>query len=78
VESAALGVLRARHPNRPLHANVEFYTAVLLDALGLPRTLFTPTFGVGRVVGWYAHYVEQRATGRLIRPASRYVGPPVE
>lgn len=77
VESAALGVLRARHPNRPLHANVEFYTAVLLDALGLPRTLFTPTFGVGRVVGWYAHYVEQRATGRLIRPASRYIGPPV-
>ena len=77
VESAAVGVLRARHPNRPLHANVEFYTAVLLDALGLPRTLFTPTFGVGRVAGWYAHYAEQRATGRLIRPASRYVGPPV-
>lgn len=75
VERAAEGVLRGRYPNRPLHANVEFYTAVLLDAVGLPRTLFTPTFAVGRVVGWTAHVAEQRATGRLIRPASRYVGP---
>ncbi|HLL53305.1 MAG TPA: citrate/2-methylcitrate synthase, partial [Myxococcaceae bacterium] len=75
VERAAEGVLRARYPSRPLHANVEFYTAVLLDTLGLPRTLFTPTFAVGRVAGWYAHVQEQRRTGRLIRPASRYVGP---
>lgn len=74
VERAAEGVLRARYPNRPLHANVEFYTAVLLDAVGLPRTMFTPMFAVGRVVGWVAHVEEQRATGRLIRPASKYVG----
>jgi citrate synthase len=75
VERAAEGVLRAKHPNRPLHANVEFYTAVLLDALSLPRTLFTPTFAVGRVVGWSAHIDEQRKVGKLIRPASKYVGP---
>ena len=74
VERAAEGVLRARHPSRPLHANVEFYTAVLLDAVGLHRTAFTPTFAVGRVVGWAAHVAEQRATGRLIRPASKYIG----
>lgn len=74
VEQAALGVLRTRYPNRPLHANVEFYTAVLLDALGLPRALFSPTFAVGRVVGWCAHVREQRQTGRLIRPASRFAG----
>jgi citrate synthase len=74
VERAAVGVLRARHPDRPLHANVEFYTAVLLDALGLPRTLFTPTFAVGRTAGWLAHVREQRRTGRIIRPASLYVG----
>jgi len=43
---------------------------VLLDAVGIPRTMFTPTFAVGRVVGWYAHVVEQRASGRLIRPSS--------
>lgn len=75
VEKAAEGVLRTRYPNRPLHANVEFYTAVLLDALALPRALFSPTFAVGRVAGWCAHVREQRETGRLIRPASRYVGP---
>jgi citrate synthase len=74
VEKAALGVLRARHPNRPLAANVEFYTAVVLDAVGLPRTLFAPTFAVGRVAGWCAHVFEQRETGRLMRPASRYIG----
>ena len=75
VEQAAVGVLRARHPARPLLANVEFYTAVLLDALGFPRAFFTPLFAVARTAGWCAHIAEQRATGRLIRPASRYTGP---
>ncbi|MBI5518194.1 MAG: citrate synthase [Deltaproteobacteria bacterium] len=75
VERAAVGILRERHPSRALHANVEFYTAVLLDSLGLDREAFTPTFAVGRVAGWWAHILEQRAVGRLIRPASRYVGP---
>jgi citrate synthase len=75
VEAAAVGVLRARHPDRPLQANVEFYTAVLLDAVGLPRTLFTPTFAAARTAGWLAHVREQKRTGRIIRPASRYVGP---
>ena len=75
VEEAALGVLAQKHPDRPLAANVEFYTAVLLDTLGLPRGLFTPLFATGRVLGWCAHYDEQHETGRLIRPASVYVGP---
>lgn len=75
VEEAAEGLLRKRHPDRPLNANVEFYTAVLLDALGFPRTLFSPLFACGRVAGWSAHVAEQRATGRLIRPESRYIGP---
>jgi len=74
VERAAEGVLQKRHPERALKANVEFYTAVLLDAVGLPRTLFSPTFAVARAAGWCAHAAEQRAHGRLIRPASRYVG----
>ena len=73
-ERAAEALLAERHPDRPLKANVEFYTAVLLDAVGLPRELFTPTFAVGRAAGWSAHVLEQRRTGRLIRPASRYVG----
>jgi len=75
VEQTAERVLAARHPERSLRANVEFYTAVLLDAAGIARRIFSPTFAVGRVAGWYAHVREQRAIGRLIRPGSRYVGP---
>lgn len=75
VDSEAEALLRARHPDRPLKANVEFFTAVLLEAVGLPRELFSPTFAVSRTAGWCAHVEEQRRTGRLIRPASRYVGP---
>ena len=81
VEHEAEALLAARHPERALEANVEFYTATLLEAVGLPRTLFTPTFAVSRVAGWCAHVDEQRRFGRLIRPKSRYVAvsptPPV-
>lgn len=76
VEKESEAQLAARHPDRPLKANVEFYTAVLLEALGLPRTLFTPTFASSRAAGWCAHVDEQRTHGRLIRPKSRYVDLP--
>jgi citrate synthase len=75
VERVAEGALAQKYPDRPLRANVEFYTAVLLDTIGVDRAAFSPTFAVGRVAGWAAHVLEQRATGRLIRPASTYVGP---
>jgi citrate synthase len=75
VERTAERVLAERHPDRPLRANVEFYTSVLLEAAGVPRPLFSPVFASSRVVGWCAHVAEQRATGRLIRPASKYIGP---
>jgi len=75
VERAAAKILHERRPDRPLAANVEFYTAVLLDAVGLPREQFSSTFAVGRIAGWSAHVIEQRRTGRLIRPNSKYVGP---
>jgi citrate synthase len=75
VEREAEQLLAERHPERLLRANVEFYTAVLLEAVGIPRTLFSPLFAASRVVGWCAHVEEQRAVGRLIRPASVYVGP---
>ena len=75
VERVAVEVLRVRHPERRLDTNVEFYTAVLLDAVGLPRALFTPTFAVARVAGWLAHVAEQREAGRIIRPSCHYVGP---
>lgn len=75
VEQAALAILRERKPDRPLDVNVEFYTALLLDALGFPRESFTGVFAIGRTVGWIAHAREQALEGRLIRPRSVYVGP---
>jgi citrate synthase len=75
VEAAALHLLAQKKPDRPLQTNVEFYTALLLEALGFPREAFTCLFAVGRVGGWIAHAREQISGGRLIRPRSRYIGP---
>ncbi len=74
VEQTAVALLAEYKPGRNLQTNVEFYTALLLHGLGLSTDLFTPTFAIGRVGGWTAHCFEQIETGRLIRPASRYIG----
>ncbi|WP_342361126.1 citrate synthase/methylcitrate synthase [Terrarubrum flagellatum] len=75
VEKAALTVLRRRKPGRSLDVNVDFYTVLLLEALGFSRDAFTCVFAMGRVPGWIAHAREQVLEGRLMRPQSRYVGP---
>jgi citrate synthase len=75
VEAASRAALARHRPGRRLDTNVEFYTAILLEALGLPRAAFTAIFAMGRAAGWTAHVMEQEATGRLIRPDSRYIGP---
>lgn len=75
VEQTALRLLEEYKPGRRLQTNVEFYTALLLHGVGLETALFTPTFAISRVAGWIAHCLEQRRTGRLIRPQSVYIGP---
>jgi citrate synthase len=75
VETTALRLLEEYKPGRRLQTNVEFYTALLLHGIGLETPLFTPTFAISRVAGWIAHCLEQKQTGRLIRPQSVYVGP---
>ena len=75
VERAALELLARHKPDRRLQTNLEFYTALLLEALGFPRDAFTCVFAASRVGGWIAHAREQTLRGRLIRPQSRYVGP---
>jgi len=75
VERTALRLLEQHKPGRRLQTNVEFYTALLLHGLGLPVELFTPTFAIGRVLGWTAHCLEQLRQDHLIRPQSEYVGP---
>ena len=74
VEEIALELLEEYKPGRRLQTNVEFYTALLLKGLGLHPDLFTPMFAVGRVAGWTAHCIEQRAVDRIFRPESHYSG----
>jgi citrate synthase len=75
VEAEALAALRAAKPGRALFTNVEYWSAVNLDAAGIPRALFTPTFAASRAIGWTAHLLEQVRDNRLIRPDADYVGP---
>ena len=75
VETYIRTALRQKNPDRVLDTNVEFFTAILLDALNIPRQAFTPIFAVARAAGWTAHAREQQRTGRLIRPSSAYIGP---
>ena len=58
-----------------LPVNVDFFSAVVYDALGIPPDFCTSIFAVGRVSGWCAHALEQYADNRLIRPRAAYVGP---
>jgi citrate synthase len=78
IETAVLETLEELKPGRALRTNVEFYAALVMEAAGVPPAMFTPTFAVARVLGWTAHALEQASVGKIIRPASRYVGPPVE
>jgi citrate synthase len=75
VEETALAILHEEHPERPQATNVEFYSAGVLQAIGLPKEFFPPTFAVSRVAGWSAHVLEQGSHNRLIRPQSEYIGP---
>jgi citrate synthase len=75
VERTALAALQRTRPEGRLFTNVEYYGAVVLEAVGLPREMFTPSFAVARTVGWTAHALEQAADNRLIRPEIEYVGP---
>ncbi len=61
--------------DKKLNPNVDFYSASMYYALGIPVDLYTPIFAVSRISGWTAHILEQYANNRLIRPRAEYVGP---
>ncbi len=62
--------------DKGLYPNVDFYSASMFYALGIPIDLYTPIFAVSRISGWTAHVLEQYANNRLIRPRTDYIGPP--
>ncbi|MBW5251186.1 citrate synthase 2 [Streptomyces poriferorum] len=76
LEKAALEELHARRPDRVLATNVEFWAAIMLDFAEVPAHMFTSMFTCARTAGWSAHILEQKRTGRLVRPSAKYVGPP--
>jgi citrate synthase len=75
LEQAALKELRERRPDRPIETNVEFWAAIVLDFAEVPSHMFTSMFTCARTAGWCAHILEQKNTGRLVRPSARYIGP---
>ena len=75
LEKAALAELRERRPDRVLETNVEFWAAIVLDFAEVPPHMFTSMFTCARTGGWSAHILEQKRTGRLIRPSAIYRGP---
>jgi citrate synthase len=74
LEEAALAELHARRPDRVLATNVEYWAAIVLDFAQVPAHMFTSMFTCARTAGWAAHILEQKRTGRLVRPSARYVG----
>jgi citrate synthase len=74
-EEYAIAELNRRKPERRLYTNVEFYSAAVLNSVGLPRAYYPATFAVSRIAGWTAHVLEQMEANRLIRPQSEYSGP---
>jgi citrate synthase len=60
---------------KQLYPNVDFYSASMFYAMGIPIDLYTPIFAVSRISGWTAHVLEQYANNRLIRPRTEYIGP---
>jgi citrate synthase len=74
-EEVALRILHEAHPERPNATNVDFWAAVVLTGVGIPKELFTCVFATSRVAGWTAHVLESLADLRIIRPASVWKGP---
>src|SRR6516164_6374881 len=70
LEKVAVGILGPKS----IYPNVDFYSGIVYQALGIPRDVFTPIFAIARVAGWLAHWMEQLKNNRIFRPEQVYVG----
>ncbi len=70
LEKAAVGLLGPKG----IYPNVDFYSGIVYQSLGIPRDLFTPIFAIARVAGWLSHWLEQLKHNRIFRPEQEYVG----
>ncbi|MFD0051897.1 citrate/2-methylcitrate synthase [Actinomycetes bacterium NPDC127524] len=73
-EDCAVKLLKEYKPGRNLYANVEFYAAAVMKAIGMEDELFTPAFTAARITGWTAHVMEQWSDNAIYRPDARYIG----
>lgn len=71
----ATEIVKVVHREKPIPPNVDFYSSIVLYALGIPVDFFTTIFAMGRIAGWTAHVLEQLEDNRLIRPEADYTGP---
>ena len=79
VESQFHRSLKSSQPRRALPTNVEYYSAIVLQAIGLPPDLFITAFACARMTGWAAHFAEQRRQQEMgivgvMHPVSAYIG----
>jgi citrate synthase len=72
LERLAAGM--ANFGQKGVYPNVDFYSGIVYQSLGIPRDLFTPVFAIARVAGWLAHWLEQLKNNRIYRPEQVYVG----
>jgi citrate synthase len=70
LERAAAAILGPKG----IYPNVDFYSGIVYQSLGIPRDLFTPIFAIARVAGWLAHWLEQLQNNRIFRPEQIYIG----